>query len=248
MENERFDGILYTFCDGKYYVSSYEEGIETALIRLTVNTFPVCGILEDAFRDCPTLRNIVFTDFSKGTESLVDGFEIGDYAFAGCTSLTEINLPECVTSIGSGAFYSCTSLVKAILPNSYVGPYAFYGCTALLYVSPLSNIAEGVFSHCKSLKNIDISVSVSEIDEDAFEHCESLVSVQIPASVKMVGALAFRGCLAIKEIVFLDPDGWYSHNTYTDSESSINLDDPSVNAIALSRMDFDDGVTAWYKK
>lgn len=32
---------------------------------------------------------------------------IGSYAFNGCSSLTSINIPEGVTSIGSSAFYDC---------------------------------------------------------------------------------------------------------------------------------------------
>ena len=32
---------------------------------------------------------------------------IGDAAFAGCSSLTNINIPEGVTSIGIGAFWDC---------------------------------------------------------------------------------------------------------------------------------------------
>ena len=37
---------------------------------------------------------------------------IGAYAFAGCTSLTEIAIPATVTSIGNRAFEGCTSLTE----------------------------------------------------------------------------------------------------------------------------------------
>ena len=37
---------------------------------------------------------------------------IGDYAFADCTSLTSITIPNSVNSIGSGTFNGCTSLTS----------------------------------------------------------------------------------------------------------------------------------------
>src|ERR1039457_4698583 len=43
---------------------------------------------------------------------------IGDYAFAGCTSLTNVTIPNSVTSIGSWAFESCASLTNVTIPNS----------------------------------------------------------------------------------------------------------------------------------
>ena len=38
---------------------------------------------------------------------------IGDYAFYGCESLTEIEIPSSVTRIKSYAFSYCSNLVKA---------------------------------------------------------------------------------------------------------------------------------------
>ena len=58
---------------------------------------------------------------------------IGNGAFYGCTSLASITIPNSVTSIGNGAFYSCTSLASITIPNSVtsIGNYAFYGCMSL---------------------------------------------------------------------------------------------------------------------
>ena len=52
---------------------------------------------------------------------------IGAYAFQGCTSLTSIEIPSSVTSIGMFAFQSCTSLTSVEIPSSVtsIGTYAF---------------------------------------------------------------------------------------------------------------------------
>ena len=49
---------------------------------------------------------------------------IGDYAFAGCVSLTSIVIPESVTSIGEGAFDYCISL-ENIISNNPTPPSCF---------------------------------------------------------------------------------------------------------------------------
>ena len=53
--------------------------------------------------------------------------KIGNSAFAGCTSLTSINIPDNVTVIGDDAFDNCTGLTSIDIPNSVtnIGDYAF---------------------------------------------------------------------------------------------------------------------------
>ena len=54
---------------------------------------------------------------------------IEDYAFAGCTSLTSVTIPDSVTSIGSGAFSGCTAeIIWGGTPAiTEIGGYAFAG-------------------------------------------------------------------------------------------------------------------------
>ena len=58
---------------------------------------------------------------------------IGEYAFAYCRSLTGVVIPDSVTSIGNGAFYSCDSLTSVVIPDSVtsIGDRAFAYCTGL---------------------------------------------------------------------------------------------------------------------
>ena len=55
---------------------------------------------------------------------------IGDSAFYGCRSLSEIVIPSSVTSIGKGAFSYCRSLSEIVIPSSVtsIGDSAFYDC------------------------------------------------------------------------------------------------------------------------
>ena len=43
---------------------------------------------------------------------------IGSRAFASCTGLTSVTIPNSVTSIGSSAFSSCKGLTSVTIPNS----------------------------------------------------------------------------------------------------------------------------------
>ena len=52
-------------------------------------------------------------------------------AFAGCSSLREINIPQSVSSIGELAFAHCGRLGKLNLPaNTSVESHTFRGCPA----------------------------------------------------------------------------------------------------------------------
>ena len=46
---------------------------------------------------------------------------IGSGSFRGCSSLTSVNIPDSVTSIGWGAFESCISLADVVWPGQITG-------------------------------------------------------------------------------------------------------------------------------
>ena len=130
--------------------------------------------------------------------------QLGCYAFDGCFSLTSINIPLSVTSIGDRAL-SCTPLENINIPSSVteIGERAFLYCDHLKSVNIPSSVTElggGAFRGCESLKNINIPSSVTEIKEGTFENCSSLESVNIPSNVTKIGYNAFHDCKSLRAI------------------------------------------------
>ena len=86
---------------------------------------------------------------------------IGSYAFSGCSSLTSVTIPNSVTSIGNGAFNGCSGLTSVEIPNS------------------VTSIGRWAFSSCTSLSSLFIPQSIYSIDESAFLNCTGLESIVV---------------------------------------------------------------------
>lgn len=100
--------------------------------------------------------------------------DIYNYAFSGCSYLTEINIPNGVKEIGENAFKDCVSLreLKITASVEEIEPNAFSGCESLSKLTlseGLKKIGEGAFSGCTSLKNIALPDSVVSVSQGAFD-------------------------------------------------------------------------------
>ena len=110
---------------------------------------------------------------------------IGGYAFSSCESLTSVSIPNSVTSIRWNAFSGCSGLTSVSIPNSVtnIGNDAFSGCTGLTSVSipdSVTTIGRSAFSGCTGLTSVSIPNSVTSIGDGAFNNCKSLTSVTAP--------------------------------------------------------------------
>ncbi len=113
---------------------------------------------------------------------------IGWDAFSQCSSLTSIEIPDGVTSIGYNAFYGCGSLTSVTIGNGVtsIGDDAFYGCSSLTSVTignGATSIGYAAFSGCRSLTSITIPDSVTFIDYNAFAWCESLTNIHFEGTI-----------------------------------------------------------------
>ena len=138
---------------------------------------------------------------------------IGDYAFRGCSSLTSVTIPNSVTTIDSYAFYNCSSLTSVTIGNSVttIGSEAFASCSSLTSVTignGVTTIGIGAFESCSSLTSITIPNSVTTIGQGAFYNCSSLTSITIPNSVTTIGNYAFYNCSSLNAVHISDIAAW----------------------------------------
>ena len=103
----------------------------------------------------------------------VTGF--AQFAFAQCDKLTEVIMPDSITSFGMQTFWGCKNLEKVTLP------------------SKLKNVYEAAFAQCTSLKSITIPDGCETIGNLVFSGCTTLSEVHIPASVQNFYEPAFSG-------------------------------------------------------
>lgn len=142
---------------------------------------------------------------------------IGNYAFSGCTGLSEINIPSSITSIGGCAFQNCTG--KAIINcnlqdvnSSNDSPFNNARFSEVEFGKGVTKVSSMAFYYCTQLTKVTLPDGVTSIGSSAFYQCSVLSNINIPNSVTSIDGSAFYGCTSLNNITF--PDGLTKIGSY----------------------------------
>ena len=134
-----------------YYEGTYNDGSRVWLYRVVgPNAIEVTGVQNNVTSGSFSIPSKLgsYSIVSIGNSAFQGGLmtslsilpsssvtNIGASAFASCTSLASVTIPDVVKKLGSEAFRNCTSLASASLPGAMLGKVdesdVFYGTPAL---------------------------------------------------------------------------------------------------------------------
>lgn len=139
----------------------------TGLTNLTSFTFPktTTSIPAGAFNENTKLQEIIMLEGSLTT--------ITEQAFQGCTRLSNVRIPDGITTIGTNAFENC-AFENISFPNS------------------LKRIETNAFGSCRNLKSITIPMNVTYIGPSAFQKNNSMTDVYVLGNNVLIPNGAFN--------------------------------------------------------
>ena len=216
-----------TIPEGVISIGDWAFGNCTALTSITIpNSIKQIGV--DVFESTPWYANlpdgviyvgkILYSykgEMPENTSIIVkDGIEIiSASAFAECSNLIAITLPNSLDSIGEEAFFWCQSLSSITIPNSVtsIGNYAFYYCPLDEIKIPknVTNIGTGAFIYCSPTS---IVVENGNPNYDSRNNCNALIETAtntllvgchntvIPNTVTGITSAAFAGDINLTAI------------------------------------------------
>ena len=170
---------------GALTVSHYNSSATIAIIPATTNGMLVVAIGDSAFYNKSSLTSV----------TIPSGIiHIGNSAFQSC-GLTNVAIPDTVTSVGSNVFGNCYSLTNVSISTNLlvIGTNMFYSCklNGVRIPNGVTNIGDGAFSYCPFLTNLIIGGDVVSIGNSVFQNCLKLNGVTIPNSTTSLGVMLF---------------------------------------------------------
>lgn len=134
---------------------------------------------------------------------------IGERAFANCNNLEDLQFTEdCVPEIKPYAFANCGSLTTVTIPNgTNLLDGIFYNCSSLREITfsgGISTIWTNMFCGCPQLRTINIpeEFGIYEIADYAFQGCKKLKNIDFCKNVTKIGNSSFDSCTSLSKIEF----------------------------------------------
>lgn len=179
----------------------YQSGITEIASLESLGTIPDGNSSYGMFKQCTSLRKANLA----GIEN------VGNYAFDGCTSLSEIINTGDITRIGVAAFTSVnisdvnfpklTSIGTGAFTSSKIKSITSLGSITSLPMSTTAN--NGMFQNCSQLKTVILPETLTYVGTRAFNGCSAIESINLPLSLEEVRDFAFYSIKGMPEVLDL---------------------------------------------
>ncbi len=201
---------------------TFAKGTNDAVIGF--NTFLACPALQkveipgnyvaiqnNAFENCTALTSF------KWEKSAATKQYIGEFTFKNCTSLANVSLPVTLNSIGKYAFQNC-AITNLVIPEGVttIDYGAFLDNGKLKTVSLPSTLTrigvdwngDGVFARCTKLETVTFAKGTTDavIGFNTFRDCGALKAVTIPGNYVSIQNGAFENCKSMTTMIFEKSD------------------------------------------
>jgi len=206
--------------------------------------------------------NYAFNGNTKlSTLTLSNGITVvGDSDFAE-TSLTTLNFPASVSSIGAYIFdapSSCVNInvnvnnkyyrsVDGVLFNKNMTTLICYPSSksGTDYIVPktVKNFIYSVFEECRYLKEVYLPSGLTYLENATFNNCKNLTTIHFPSKLTSIGSYVFNGCTSLTNITIPSSVTSIKDNAFLDCTNLLNITLSNYD-LAIANSAFDN--TAWF--
>lgn len=216
------DQINY-ICGGAFYRCA---GLTHVILPNSVTEIGSGAFLECDGLTQPIYNNTLFARLPStysGSYTIPDGIPtVCASSFTHTTGLTELIMPNSVTSLGGGAIGYCTNLTSVTLSNA------------------LTEIPSFAFMRCTALPTITLPAGIDNIGPGAFNNCTAMDSIVVKSNTPpSVGMSAFRkipdSCLLIVPCGTLEAytEAWGTYFTRIVEDCGQGIDDIDTDDIKV---------------